>query len=71
MSPDQIDPILEPETGADAELERREFLKTAAKVAATAPAVSLLLSARATPAHAWNVYGDKPKGDDDDWGDDD
>lgn len=35
---------------------RREFLKQAGKVAATAPAVALLLSAHATPALAMNRY---------------
>ena len=37
--------------------DRREFLKKAAKVAATVPAVALLLSANATPAEAYNRYG--------------
>jgi len=37
--------------------DRREFLKKAAKVAATVPAVALLLSANATPAEAFNRYG--------------
>jgi hypothetical protein len=35
---------------------RRAFLKQAGKVAATAPAVALLLSAHATPALATNRY---------------
>ena len=35
---------------------RRAFLKQAGKVAATAPAVALLLSAHATPALAMNRY---------------
>ena len=37
--------------------DRREFLKKAGKVAATVPAVALLLSANATPAEAFNRYG--------------
>jgi len=37
--------------------DRREFLKKAGKVAATVPAVALLLSANATPAEAYNRYG--------------
>jgi hypothetical protein len=41
------------ETPEDAErVERREFLKKVGKVAATAPAVALLLSAHAKPASA-------------------
>lgn len=42
-------------------VDRREFLKKAGKVAATVPAVALLLSANATPAEAFNRYC-KPKG---------
>ena len=41
---------------------RREFLKQAGKVAATAPAVALLLSAHATPALAMNRYGHRQVG---------
>jgi hypothetical protein len=41
--------------------DRRDFLKKAGKVAATAPAVALLLSAHATPAQAGSRYG-KGKG---------
>jgi hypothetical protein len=41
---------------------RREFLKQAGKVAATAPAVALLLSAHATPALAMNRYAHKKVG---------
>lgn len=37
--------------------DRRAFLKTAGKAAATAPAVALLLSAAATPASAHGRYG--------------
>ena len=37
--------------------DRREFLKKAGKVAATVPAVALLLSANATPAQAFGRYG--------------
>jgi hypothetical protein len=42
--------------------DRREFLKKAGKVAATVPAVALLLSANATPAEAYNRYGRGGKG---------
>ena len=41
--------------------DRREFLKQAGKLAATVPAVALLLSANATPAQASGKYG-KGKG---------
>jgi len=41
---------------------RRAFLKQAGKVAATAPAVALLLSAHATPALAMNRYGNHKVG---------
>ena len=41
---------------------RRAFLKQAGKVAATAGAVALLLSAHATPALAMNRYGHKKVG---------
>ena len=41
---------------------RRAFLKQAGKVAATAPAVALLLSAHATPALAMNRYGRRHAG---------
>lgn len=41
---------------------RRAFLKQAGKVAATAPAVALLLSAHATPALAMNRYGHRKVG---------
>jgi hypothetical protein len=37
--------------------DRREFLKKAGKLAATVPAVALLLSANATPAQASGRYG--------------
>lgn len=37
--------------------DRRGFLKKAAKVAAIAPAVALLLSAQTTPAEAHGRYG--------------
>lgn len=37
--------------------ERREFLKSAGKVAITAPAVALLLSANIKPASAISLYG--------------
>jgi hypothetical protein len=37
--------------------DRREFLKQASKLAATVPAVALLLSANATPAQAFGRYG--------------
>ncbi|MBT5051284.1 MAG: hypothetical protein HOM58_22505 [Rhodospirillaceae bacterium] len=36
--------------------ERREFLKSAGKVAITAPAVALLLSANVKPASAVSLY---------------
>jgi hypothetical protein len=42
--------------------DRRDFLKKAGKVAATAPAVALLLSAHATPAQAGSRYGKGGKG---------
>jgi len=41
--------------------DRREFLKKAGKVAATAPAIALLLSANATPAQASGRYGKRGK----------
>ena len=41
--------------------DRRDFLKKAGKLAATVPAVALLLSANATPAQASSRYG-KGKG---------
>jgi hypothetical protein len=37
--------------------ERREFLKRAGKLAATAPAVAMLLSSSAMPARANGRYG--------------
>jgi len=42
--------------------DRREFLKKAGKVAATVPAVALLLSANATPAEAFGRYGKGGRG---------
>ena len=42
--------------------DRREFLKKAGKVAATVPAVALLLSANATPAEAFGRYCKGGKG---------
>lgn len=39
--------------------DRRGFLKKAGQVAATVPAVALLLSAQATPAEAFGRYGRK------------
>jgi len=42
--------------------DRREFLKKAGKVAATVPAVALLLSANATPAEAFGRYGRDHRG---------
>jgi hypothetical protein len=42
--------------------QRREFLKRAGKVAATAPAVALLLSTAATPASASGRYGGHGRG---------
>ena len=41
---------------ADAEKSRREFVKNSAKVAVTAPAVALLLSASVKPAAALTAY---------------
>lgn len=46
---------------------RREFLKKASRVATTAPAVALLLSAQATPASAWGRYGKKAHHHGRDW----
>jgi hypothetical protein len=40
--------------------ERREFLKTAGKVAVTVPAVALLLNAAAKPAYAQTASGGTP-----------
>ena len=37
--------------------DRRQFLKTAAQVAVTVPAVGLLVAASAKKAHAINPYG--------------
>jgi hypothetical protein len=42
--------------------DRRAFLKTAGKAAATAPAVALLLSAAAKPASAHSRYGCRERG---------
>ena len=47
------------ETAEEAKLKaRRKFLKTAGKVAVTAPAVALLLNATTKPAKAQVVSGD-------------
>ena len=47
----------DPQDG-DAQLspERRQFLKTASKLAVTAPAVTLLLAANAMPGQAYAMY---------------
>ena len=46
----------------DAELHaRREFLKKAGKVAATAPALALILRAKSVQARGYNHYGPKPE----------
>ena len=49
---DQKDDV--PQSGA--EKNRREFVKNSAKVAVTAPAVALLLSASVKPASALTAY---------------
>ena len=56
MPRDDTDPRVGAATQPQEEIERREFLKTAAKAAATAPAVALLLSAESTHAQAWTGY---------------
>jgi len=45
-----------PATTEAAQKSRRTFVKTAAQVAVTAPAVGLLLSATTKPAHAVTAY---------------
>ncbi len=46
----------EVQASAPAQKARREFVKTSAQVAVTAPAVAVLLSGMSTPAHAISEY---------------
>jgi hypothetical protein len=45
-----------PAEGQPEQKSRRDFVKTSAQVAVTAPAVAVLLSGMSTPAHAISSY---------------
>lgn len=45
-----------PTEGQPEQKSRRDFVKTSAQVAVTAPAVAVLLSGMSTPAHAVSAY---------------
>jgi hypothetical protein len=47
---------VKPVEGQPADQTRRDFVKTSAQVAVTAPAVAVLLSGMSTPAHAISGY---------------